>query len=612
MSNCIVIMDFGSQYTLLLAKAVRNCNVFSEIVPCDIKASELKKISPKGIILSGSPYSVYEENAPHINSEIVDLKIPILGVCYGMQELVHYFGGKVIPNKDNIREYGGTEIHIEKEHILFKGISHDTSMWMSHGDSVEEESIPKIFDIIARSNQYICAIANDTKKLYACQFHPEVTHSKDGLKFIENFVLDICKCDKDWNMSGYIEKSMEYVRNTVGNNDILCFVSGGVDSSFVAALLSKTKGIGKVYPVYINALMRKNESEEIVHMLKQSGIEVIVYDAEKEFIDALANIDEPESKRKKIGDLFGKIMGKAIDDLGLKVEKTFLAQGTLYTDLIESGKGVGKNAEVIKSHHNVGCKFIEYIKESGRIVEPNRMIFKDEVRKAACEIGLPEEICFREPFPGPGLGIRIVNSNPMWIDNDFQKINERLSVKYKKSGYNVYVLPVKTVGVQGDKRSYSFLGLISGKRDTKTIFKLSKEITSSFPEINRVVYEVSDGEIFPESTIETFVTSETIEQLKEIDYLGRKIIKKNGYSRNISQTIFTLFGSDLYDTGKRSAALRAVVTSDFMTVRPLRFGEDEMSWECIDEIKEELINNCGIGAFVIDISEKPPATTCWE
>ncbi|MEA3514567.1 MAG: glutamine-hydrolyzing GMP synthase [Nanoarchaeota archaeon] len=633
----ILVLDFGGQYTQLIAKAVRKCNVFSEIQDCNYNIGNIIKEKPKGIILSGGPDSVYEIGAPHVNEYLFELGIPILGICYGMQHINHLLGGGMLHGSDIIKEYGKTNIYINNNHPLFSDLENKITAWMSHGDSVDGKMLAKGFKIIASTDSHTAAIADDKRKIYGIQFHPEVTHTPKGLDIISNFAHNICGCGNDWTMGNYIEECKEYIKNTVGENDVIYFVSGGVDSAFVAAVLAQTEGIGKTYALYIDGLMRKHETEEVEKSLKDAGIkDLIIYRAEDEFIKAVEGMHDPEEKRKAIGNLFGDIQQRMLKKLNLDHKKTFLAQGTLYTDLIESGKGVGKNAANIKSHHNVGCKFIEDMKKEGKIVEPNRLIFKDEVREAAREVGLPVEISERQPFPGPGLGIRIVNGLPEWINDEFYRINDKIRMIAEEEGLQGYALPIKTVGVQGDGRTYSYLALLKGKRDWKKIRNAAKRIPTEIHNVNRIVYDISNDNTemqspdqYLDKLIPTTVCRETVDLLKEADYKGRKIIEKYGFDDHISQTIFVLFGSDIYSSSKRSIALRAVSTDDFMTVSPVRpldlkqadieeyqknnaLKPAQMSWQCLNEIHDALLKKYDIGAFVIDVTDKPPATTCWE
>jgi len=429
-------------------------------------------------------------------------------------------------------------------------------------------------------------------------------------------------------MQDFLRQSHQYVRDTVKQRDILSFVSGGVDSSFVTCLLSQVEGIGNVHSVYIEALMRKGELDEVKSALRKAGVKNLkVVDAKQRFIEALENEWEPETKRKIVGNLFGDLQTEACADLNLDVTTTMLAQGTLYTDLIESGKGVGSKAHNIKSHHNVGCKFIEDLKQRGQVVEPNQWIFKDEVRLAAAEIGLPPEIVNRQPFPGPGLAIRIVQGREEWIDQDFYNLQNEVSKLASQEGFKALLLAVKTVGVKGDSRSYEHAVMLQGPRNWESIRRVTRKLTQELKGINRVVFDVSSKEMIASShaVIDTRVSNETVDLLQEADWIGRQLLEEYNFQQNISQSIFVLFGADPFETGKRSIALRAVVTEDFMTVTPavplspaeiIQAQKNKkpisLSWECLDLIAQRLLNELNLGAFVIDVTDKPPATTCWE
>ena len=626
-SEWILILDFGGQYTQLITRAVRRAGTYSEILPYNSDPDQLSS-RPKGIILSGGPESVYADQSPQPSPKWLDLGIPILGICYGMQWLNHFHGGEMLHGVNHSGEYGEIEVNIDSDHALFDGINKRIISWMSHGDSIDEKGLAQDFKIIAKTSNHVAAISSPLKKFYGVQFHPEVSHMPDGQKILVNFVRKICNCKTQWGMQDFLRQSHQYVRDTVKQRDVLSFVSGGVDSSFVTCLLSQVEGIGNVHAVYIEALMRKGELDEVKNALKKAGVKNLkIIDAKQRFIEALKDEWEPETKRKIVGNLFGDLQTEACADLNLDASTTMLAQGTLYTDLIESGKGVGNKAHNIKSHHNVGCKFIEDLKERGQVVEPNQWIFKDEVRLAAAEIGLPSEIVNRQPFPGPGLAIRIVQGREEWINQDFLNLQKKASELSSKEGYRALLLPVKTVGVKGDSRSYEHAVMLQGPRNWETIRRVTRTLTQELKGINRVVFDISSKEMVAHShaVIDTRVSNETVELLQEADWIGRQLLDKYKFQQNISQSIFVLFGADPFNTGKRSIALRAVVTEDFMTVTPAVPLDSEevkqaqknqkaisLSWECLDQIAEKFLNQLNLGAFVIDVTDKPPATTCWE
>lgn len=504
----ILILDFGSQFTQLIARRIRETKVYSEIHPFNVSMDFIKNFNPKGIVLSGGPSSVYEKNAPKINKALFETKIPILGICYGMQLIVHSLGGKV--EKAKKREYGNAEIKIIKKERIFKNVKNGV-VWMSHGDSIK--SIPKGFNLIAKTtNTNYCAIENKEKNIYAIQFHPEVAHTKDGIKIIKNFLFDICKCKRNWNMHSFIEYEIKRIRETVGDKNVILGLSGGVDSSVAAVLIEKA--IGKQLKcIFVNTgLLRKNEEKKVIEVFRDNfNIDLIYKDGSKRFLNKLKSVKNPERKRKIIGHEFIKIFeeeAKKIKNVG------FLAQGTLYPDIIESVSLRG-NSEVIKSHHNVGGlpKNMKL-----KLLEPFRELFKDEVRKIGEELNLPEDIIYRQPFPGPGLAVRILGDITeerikILQEADDIVVDEIKKAKlYKKLWQSFAVLlPVKSVGVMGDGRTYEQVCAIRAvesvdamtadwaKIDYETLRIISNRIINEVKGINRVVYDISSK---PPSTIE--------------------------------------------------------------------------------------------------------------
>ncbi len=394
----IVVLDFGSQYTQIIARKLRESGVYSEIVPYNESIEDIMARTPKGIILSGGPASVYASDSYHPDSTIFDLGLPILGICYGMQLIAQHFGGSVIPATSH--EYGKAKLDIIVENEIFKDTQNGQIVWMSHGDRVE--SIPSGFEKIAISeNSPYAAIADTNRNIYAFQFHPEVYHSECGSKLLKNFAKYICGCESTWNMGSFAKEQMTKIKNQVGNKKVLCAVSGGVDSSVVATLLFEAIG-NQVIPVFVdNGLLRANEREQVETIFKSRGIDLITVDASEQFLTKLAGVTDPETKRKIIGETFIEVFDKeAKKHEGVE----FLAQGTLYTDVIESVSVKGPS-KTIKSHHNVGG-LPDWMKFE--LVEPLREIFKDEVRELGLELGLPRNMINRHPFPGPGLAIRFM------------------------------------------------------------------------------------------------------------------------------------------------------------------------------------------------------------
>ena len=509
MKNTIIILDYGSQYTQLIARKIRELEVHSIILPYDYSRDQIKKYNVKGFVLSGGPSSVYEKNAPFLNENIFTYDVPILGICYGFQLLVKHFDGLVESSKK--AEYGSSNILFESKSILFNTIQTKNTVWMSHGDKVSK--IPQDWQITSKSeNNIISSAQNINNKLFGVQFHPEVMHTHNGKKIIHNFLFDICKANPDWTASEFISQQLVNIRDTVGNNNVICALSGGVDSTVVACLLKKALG-QKVTCVFVDhGLLRKNEAEEVMDMYnKYLNLDVTLLNKSDEFIEALKNVKDPEVKRKIIGNKFVE----EFENFSLKLKNVkFLAQGTLYPDVIESG-GYGKVADKIKSHHNVGglpekMKF--------KLIEPVNELFKDEVRKIGQELGIPIEFIMRHPFPGPGLGIRILGSiteERLNILKDADKIFIQI---LKDSGYYdkiwqafCVLLPIKTVGVMGDKRTYdnviclrmvtSVDGMTADWFDLPPdILKLcSNKIVNEVKGVNRVVMDVTSK---PPGTIE--------------------------------------------------------------------------------------------------------------
>ncbi|MCL6559121.1 MAG: glutamine-hydrolyzing GMP synthase [Firmicutes bacterium] len=502
----IVILDFGGQYTQLIARRVRECRVYCEILPYFTTPEELVARQPRGIILSGGPSSVYEENAPVLPVQVFDLGVPMLGICYGMQLMGHLLGGRVVAAPH--REYGKTVLDVRADEGLFKGIDRKTQCWMSHGDRVED--VPPGFEVTARTEAAPVAAMEDRKRsLYAVQFHPEVVHTPQGRRILENFLYDICGCSGTWTMGSFLDEAVAEVRQAVGSGRALCALSGGVDSSVAAVLVHRAIG-DRLTCVFVNhGLLRKGEPESVKKAFGQLGIPLVYVDAAARFLDKLHGITDPEAKRKIIGEEFIRVFEEEAHKLG-RVE--FLVQGTLYPDVVESGTAT---AARIKSHHNVGG-----LPEDLRfkLVEPLRWLFKDEVRELGKELGLPEEIVWRQPFPGPGLAVRIlgpVTEEKLRIVREADAI---VTGEIKKAGLDrriwqyFAVLPdIKSVGVMGDSRTYAYTIAVRAvdSRDGMTadwaqipypvLEAISSRIVSEVPGVNRVVYDITSK---PPATIE--------------------------------------------------------------------------------------------------------------
>ncbi len=506
----VVVIDFGSQYNQLIARRVRECHVYCQIESPSADIDTIQSLNPEGIILSGGPASIYEKNSPTIDPAIFNLGIPILGICYGMQFMIHALGGKV--EKTAKREYGFAELAIKKPTGLFDRIEQTTTCWMSHGDSIVE--LPPGFVATASTeNTDLAAVANPHQRLYGLQFHPEVHHTPKGKRMLKNFLVNICGCKQNWTMKAFAKETVSKIRESVADKKVILGLSGGVDSSVTALLIHKAIGKNLTCIFIDNGLLRLNEADRMKKLLKQHlDINIRFINAGKQFLSALAGVNDPEKKRKIIGKIFMDIFEAEAQ----KIEGAeFLAQGTLYPDIIESRSAFGGPTSIIKSHHNVGGL---PKKMKLKLVEPLQFLFKDEVRKLGKAIGLPEELVWRQPFPGPGLAIRIIGEINQRRLSILRNVDAILLEEIKASGYYkrlwqsfAVLLPVKSVGVMGDKRTYENIIAIRAvtSKDAMTadwarlpykiLGQISNRIINEVKGVNRVVYDISSK---PPSTIE--------------------------------------------------------------------------------------------------------------
>ena len=506
----ILIIDFGSQYNQLIARRVREFNVYCQIDPPNIDIDQIKKLNPEGIILSGGPSSIYEKNSPKCDEAIFHLGIPVLGICYGMQFMINALGGTV--EKTKKREYGFAELKVKESEGLFKTIHGNTTTWMSHGDSISK--LPRGFRITASTeNTKIAATAHVKKHLYGLQFHPEVHHTAEGKTMLRNFLFDVCGCKRTWTMTSFAKDSVSQVRNIVGDQKIILGLSGGVDSSVTALLLNKAVGKNLTCIFVDNGLLRKDEAKKLKKTFaKHLKINIRFVNAKTQFLKALAGITDPEKKRKIIGKIFMNVFEAEANKIK---GAEFLAQGTLYPDIIESQSAFGGPTSVIKSHHNVGGlpKNMKL-----KLVEPLKYLFKDEVRLLGKALGLDEDLIWRQPFPGPGLAIRIIGEISAQRLLILRNVDDILLDEIKNSGYYrklwqsfAVLLPIKSVGVMGDKRTYENIVAVRAvtskdamtadwaKLPHKLLGKISNRIINEVKGVNRVVYDISSK---PPSTIE--------------------------------------------------------------------------------------------------------------
>ena len=511
-NELVIVLDFGGQYNQLVARRVRECNVYCEIYSYKTDLQKIKDMNPKGIILTGGPNSCYEADSPTYTKELFELGIPVLGLCYGAQLMMHVLGGEV--KRADVREYGKTEVLIDKASSkVFEGVSAPTICWMSHFDYIAQ--IAPGFEITAHTADCpVAAAENAEKQLYAIQFHPEVLHTVQGKEMLSNFVRNVCGCAGDWKMDEFVENSIKEIRAKVGDGKVLCALSGGVDSSVAAVMLSKAIGNQLTCVFVDHGLLRKNEGDEVEAIFGPEGdydLNFIRVNAQQRFYEKLAGVTEPEQKRKIIGEEFIRVFEEEAKKIGTV---DFLVQGTIYPDVVESGLG-GESA-VIKSHHNVGG-LPDYV-DFKEIIEPLRDLFKDEVRKAGLELGLPERLVFRQPFPGPGLGIRIIGE----VTEEKVKIVQDADAIYREemdaAGMNKTVgqyfaalTNMRSVGVMGDERTYDyavalravntidFMTAESAEIPWEVLHKVTSRIVNEVNHVNRVVYDLTGK---PPGTIE--------------------------------------------------------------------------------------------------------------
>lgn len=598
--DSIAVVDFGGQYAHLIATKIRRLHVLAEIRQPEDDIELFKKY--KGIILSGSPsLSAFGQDSDY-NKKIFDLDIPILGFCFGHQEIAKHYGGKVVHGG---REWGPVRLRVIKEHPLFEGTPEVQQVFMSHFDSVIEVG-PDFEELaiteLGEERHRFAAIASDAIKRFGFQFHPEVDDTVFGEKMLENFVKNICGCKPTWTMEGLLSEMIEKVQVQVGSSSVLLLASGGVDSTVVAKVLGMAIGPERLHLLHVdNGLMRKGESETVINLFGRLGLDKNLHfiEATNEFLSALDGIVDPELKRKAVGDTFIEVFEREANRLGLG--DCLLAQGTIYPDRIETGGS--KRADLIKTHHN-RVPIIERMIAEGRVVEPIADLYKAEVRELGERLGIPREFLWRHPFPGPGLAIRVVCSTGDINDIDDEKTARDIAKRY---GLKATVLPIKSVGVKADLRVYEHPVLVHGECEWERLLEAAGNIFKSASGVNRCLLNL--GSSFPKKIkpVRATVTKERLDLLREADFIVMEGLKKHGIYDLVWQCPTVLLPLIIDEKGNEVVVIRPVLSERAMTATPARLPE-----QFLEEIRYKILRLEGVCGLFLDVSTKPPATIEWE
>lgn len=599
--EAIAILDFGSQFAHLISNRVRRLGVYSDVFIPETPLPKLKKY--KGIILSGGPQSVYDKGAPTVSRKIFSLGIPVLGMCYGHQLIAHVFGGRVVPGKT--KEYGLAELTVLKKSGIFSGVPARSTVWMSHGDTIEQ--LPKGFATYAKTEDCEhAAIGNAEKKIFSAQYHVEVAHTEYGMKMLSNF-LKLCEVKRTWSTELFLKRKMNELKAAVGSRNVFLMASGGVDSTVAYVLLAKALGANRVHGLFVDTgLLRKDEGKHIIAALGKIGVKNFhVEHAEKKFLAALKGVTLPEEKRKIIGDLFLKVQADAVKNLKLNPKEWVLGQGTIYPDTIESAGT--KYADKIKTHHNRVPEILKLIKE-GKVIEPLAELYKDEVRELGAQLGLPPDMVWKHPFPGPGLAVRILCAQKEMLPKETPQLEEELERYLLPHKLSAKILPIQSVGVQGDARTYrNPLAIWShgGSADFTRLEAVSTALTNRCAAINRVCLLLSPQKLHAAKLMPATLTERRVKLLQTLDDIVMSWVKKHKLAREMWQFPTVLAPLSINGIKKEAVILRPVCSEEAMTANFYK-----MDGKILKGLVSKLQPH--VSAVFYDVTNKPPGTIEWE
>lgn len=603
--DTIAIIDFGGQYAHLIATKVRRQGVFAEILQPEDPIEAFRE--HKGIIISGSPSLASHGEDADYNKDIYDLDIPILGFCFGHQEIAKHYGGKVIHGG---REWGYSELQTQQSHPLFSGLSSRETVWMSHFDSVAEigpdfQEIGVTLTPDGEAEHRYAAIASDTLQRYGFQFHPEVDSTENGHKMIANFLYEICDCTSSWSMDGFIEQKEADIRKQVAGKSVFLLASGGVDSTVAAVLIGRAIGPDRLHLLHVdNGLMRKQESSNVLKLFEKLGLGTNLHfvDASDRFLSALSGIVDPEAKRRIIGDTFIEVFEDQSETIG--IEDHLLGQGTIYPDTIESGGT--KRADTIKTHHN-RVPAIEKMIGLGKVIEPLVELYKTEVRELGELLGIPREALDRHPFPGPGLGVRLLCSSGDASTIDLSNIQTSVSEISTQLGVSGMVLPIRSVGVKADLRAYEYPVLVSGDLPWDNLIKVVSSLTAEVENINRCIWNLSDEIPEVARPLSTTATRKRLDILREADFIVMETLKSHDLYHEIWQCPTVLLPIELDGQPGEMVIVRPIMSARGMTAVPVNLSKDVLL-----ELRTRILALSGVSSLALDITSKPPATIEWE